>query len=204
MVKCSAILLAAGKSSRMGSLKALLPWEGTTLLQHQISQFQQSIIDQLIVVLGYQSSKLLPYLDQCSAEWIWNEQYEEGKTASIKKGILSLKEDSDCFIIASVDQPISQTFIDAMIGEFFQRQSKIIIPVYEGKRGHPILFSKEMIDELLEINEETQGLKAILHKRKDEIDEFNVVDQSVLFNFNSVQDYEAGILEGRLGRNESF
>lgn len=204
MVKCSAILLAAGKSSRMGSLKALLPWKGTTLLQHQIKQFQQSIIDQLIVVLGYQSTKLIPYLDHCSAEWVWNEHYEEGKTASIKKGILSLKEESDCCIIASVDQPVSRNLIDEMISEFFQRQSKIIIPVYEGKRGHPILFSKEMIDELLEINEETQGLKAILHKRKDEIRELDVAERSVLFNFNSPQDYEAVFLEGRSRQNESF
>lgn len=188
----------------MGSLKALLPWEGKTLLQHQVSQLQQSSINQLIVILGYQSSKLLPYLGQCSAEWVWNEHHEEGKTSSIKKGILSLKEDSDCFIIASVDQPVSQTLINTMIDEFFQRRSKIIIPVYKGKRGHPILFSIEMIDELLQINEESQGLKAILHKRKDEISELEVAERSVLFNFNSPQDYEAGILEGRSKRNESF
>lgn len=204
MVKCSAILLTAGKSTRMGSLKALLPWKGTTLLQHQLVQVNLSKVDQLIVVLGYQSTKLLPYLENGSAQLVWNEHYEMGKTESIKKGLLSLNGNSDCIIIASVDQPMSQTLIDAMINRFIETKSKIIIPVYNGKRGHPILFSTELLEELRQINEETNGLKAIVHKRKQEISELTVEDCSVLFNFNSPKDYEAGILEGRSKLNESF
>jgi molybdenum cofactor cytidylyltransferase len=204
MVKCSAILLTAGKSTRMGSLKALLPWKGTTLLQHQLSQFHLSKVDQLIVVLGYQSTKLLPYLENVSAQLVWNEHYEMGKTESIKKGLLSLNEKTDCIMIASVDQPVSQALIDAMVTQFIETKSKIIIPVYNGKRGHPILFSSELLEELRQINEDTNGLKAIVHKRKQEISELTVEDRSVLFNFNSPKDYEAGILEGGSKRNESF
>jgi molybdenum cofactor cytidylyltransferase len=204
MVKCSAILLTAGKSTRMGSLKALLPWKGTTLLQHQLSQFHLSKVDQLIVVLGYQSTKLLPYLENVSAQLVWNEHYEMGKTESIKKGLFSLNEKTDCIMIASVDQPVSQALIDAMVTQFIETKSKIIIPVYNGKRGHPILFSSELLEELRQINEDTNGLKAIVHKRKQEISELTVEDRSVLFNFNSPKDYEAGILEGGSKRNESF
>jgi molybdenum cofactor cytidylyltransferase len=204
MVKCSAILLTAGKSTRMGSLKALLPWKGTTLLQHQLAQVNLSKVDQLIVVLGYQSTKLLPYFEDVSAQLVWNEHYEMGKTESIKKGLLSLNENSDCIMIASVDQPMSQTLIDDMINHYILTKSKIIIPVYNGKRGHPILFSRELLEELRQINEETNGLKAIVHKRKHEISELAVEDRSVLLNFNSPKDYEAGILEGGAKRNESF
>jgi molybdenum cofactor cytidylyltransferase len=204
MVKCSAILLTAGKSTRMGSLKALLPWKGTTLLQHQLAQVNLSKVDQLIVVLGYQSTKLLPYLEHVSAQLVWNEHYEMGKTESIKKGLFSLNENTDCIMIASVDQPMSQTLIDAMINHYILTKSKIIIPIYNGKRGHPILFSTELLEELRQINEETSGLKAIVHKRKHEISELAVEDRSVLFNFNFPKDYEAAILEGGSKRNESF
>jgi molybdenum cofactor cytidylyltransferase len=204
MVKCSAILLTAGKSTRMGSLKALLPWKGTTLLQHQLAQVNLSKVDQLIVVLGYQSTKLLPYLEHVSAQLVWNEHYEMGKTESIKKGLLSLNENTDCIMIASVDQPLSQVVIDAMINHYILTKSKIIIPIYNGKRGHPILFSTELLEELRQINEETSGLKAIVHKRKQEISELTVEDRSVLFNFNFPKDYEAAILEGGSKRNESF
>lgn len=195
MVNCAAILLAAGKSSRMGSLKALLPWEGTTLLEHQLLQVNRSKVDQLIVVLGYQSTKLLSYFEDFSGQLVWNENYEKGKTESIKKGLLSLNENIDCFIIASVDQPIKQALIDSMINCFMETKSKIMIPVYDGKRGHPILFSSELIEELLQINEDTRGLKAILHKRKSEIHELLVSDRSVLFNFNSPEDYEQAFLK---------
>lgn len=204
MVNCSAILLTAGKSTRMGSLKALLPWDGTTLLQHQLSQFHLSSINQLIVVLGYQSNKLLPYIEPFSPHLVWNEHYEMGKTESIKKGLLSLNKNTDCFIIASVDQPVNVGLINTMINQFAETNSNIIIPVYDGKRGHPILFSTRLIEELLQINEETNGLKAIVHKRKQEINELMVEDRSVLYNFNSPKDYEAGIFEGRSKRNESF
>lgn len=180
----------------MGCLKALLPWEGTTLLQHQLYQLGQSNVGQMIVVIGYQSSKLLPYLENTTAHLVWNEHFEMGKTESIKKGLLSVKENTDCIIITAVDQPVSQFIIDKLIEHFIQTKSKVIIPVYKGKRGHPILFSTELRDELLQIEEETNGLKAIIHKWKNEISELKVEDRSVIYNFNSPMDYEKAFSKG--------
>jgi molybdenum cofactor cytidylyltransferase len=204
MVKCAAILLTAGKSTRMGCLKSLLPWEGMTLLQHQLFQLGLSKVDQLVAVLGYQSRKLIPYFENSSVHFVFNEQFELGKTESIKKGLLSIKEGTDCIMIISVDQPVNQLLLDSMINHFVQTKSKIIIPVYNGKRGHPILFSTELVEDLLQIKEETNGLKAVLHKWKNEINELNVEDRSVLFNFNSPKDYEEGFFERGLNCNERF
>jgi molybdenum cofactor cytidylyltransferase len=196
MVKCAGMLLAAGKSTRMSSLKALLPWEGTTLLQFQLTQLERSMIDQIIIVLGYESNKLLPYVEESSAHIVQNENYEKGKTESIKQGVLAIHKDADCFILSSVDQPVSYFLLDAMIHEFSLTNSNIIIPVYNKRRGHPILFSTKLREEIMQINEETYGLKAILQKRKDEISELVVEDYSVLFNFNNKKDYEEGISKG--------
>ncbi|WML43942.1 nucleotidyltransferase family protein [Neobacillus sp. PS3-40] len=204
MVKCAAILLTAGKSTRMGCLKSLLPWEGMTLLQHQLCQLGLSKVDQLVAVLGYQSRKLIPYFENTSVHFVFNEQFELGKTESIKKGLLSIKEGTDCIMIISVDQPVNQLLLDSMINHFVQTKSKIIIPVYNGKRGHPILFSTELVEDLLRIKEETNGLKAVLHKWKNEINELNVEDRSVLYNFNSPKDYEEGFFERGLNCNERF
>lgn len=204
MVKCAAILLTAGKSTRMGCLKSLLPWEGVTLLQHQLFQLGLSKVDQLIAVLGYQSRKLLPYFENTSVHFVFNEQFEMGKTESIKKGLLSIKVGTDCIMIISVDQPVNRLLLDSMINQFVQTKSKIIIPVYNGKRGHPILISTELVEDLLQIKEETNGLKAVIHKWKNEINELNVEDRSVLFNFNSPKDYEEGFFERGLNCNERF
>jgi molybdenum cofactor cytidylyltransferase len=188
----------------MGCLKSLLPWEGMTLLQHQLFHLELSKAVQLIAVLGYQSRKLLPYFENTSVQFVFNEHFELGKTESIKKGLLSIKEGTDCIMIISVDQPVNQLLLDSMINHFVQTKSKIIIPVYNGKRGHPILFSTELVEELLQIKEETNGLKAVLHKWKNEINELNVDDRSVLFNFNSPKDYEEGFFERGLNCNERF
>lgn len=193
MVKCAGLLLAAGKSTRMGSLKALLPWEGTTLLQFQLTQLERSMIDQIIIVFGYESNKLLSYVEESSAQIVWNQNYEKGKTESIKEGVLAVESDADCFIITSVDQPVNHILLDALIHQFRQTKANIIIPVYKERRGHPILLSTKIRDEIMQLNEETHGLKAILQKRNDEILELIVEDHSVLFNFNNEKDYKDGI-----------
>jgi molybdenum cofactor cytidylyltransferase len=192
MVKCAGLLLAAGKSTRMGSLKALLPWEGTSLLEYQLSQLERSKVDQLVVVLGYQASKLLPFVKRTTAQLVWNPDYEQGKATSIKKGVAAIDHNADCIIILSVDQPVSHSLIDVMINEFNQTNRNIIIPIYKNRRGHPILFSTKIRDEIMQINEETFGLKAILQNRSQEIKELKVEEESVLFNFNDEKDYWKG------------
>jgi molybdenum cofactor cytidylyltransferase len=196
MVKCAGLLLAAGKSTRMGSLKALLPWEGTTLLQYQLSQLERSMLNQIFIILGYESSKLLPYVEESSSRIVCNQNYEKGKSESIKAGVLAIEDDYDCFIITSVDQPVNHILLNALIHRFRQTNTNIIIPVYNKRRGHPILLSTKLRDEIMQINEETQGLRAILQKRNDEICELIVEDQSVLFNFNNKKDYEIGFSKG--------
>jgi molybdenum cofactor cytidylyltransferase len=192
MVKCAGLLLAAGKSTRMGSLKALLPWEGTSLLEYQLSQLERSKVDQLVVVLGYQASKLLPFVKRTTAQLVWNPDYEQGKATSIKKGVAAIDHNADCIIILSVDQPVSHSLIDVMINEFNQTNRNIIIPIYKNRRGHPILCSTKIRDEIMQINEETFGLKAILQNRSQEIKELKVEEESVLFNFNDEKDYWKG------------
>jgi molybdenum cofactor cytidylyltransferase len=195
MVRCAAILLAAGKSTRMGCLKALLPWQGTTLLEYQIAQLRQADIHSFIIVLGYHYEKLLPYIKVDWAHVVVNEDFEKGKTDSIKKGLLAMKAWHDCAIITAVDQPVNDQVMKALIRQFKQTKSKIIIPKYNGKRGHPILVSMELREELLQMKEETNGLKAVLHKWGNEICELEVRDPSILYNFNSPIDYRC-VLKG--------
>jgi molybdenum cofactor cytidylyltransferase len=196
MVNCSGVLLAAGKSTRMGSLKALLPWEGTTLIQFQLTQLERSIINPIIIVLGYEANKLLPYVEESSARIVWNQEYEKGKTESIKLGMLAVEKDADCIIIMSVDQPVNHILLDALIERFRQTNANIVLPVYNKRRGHPILLSTRLRDEIMQLNEETHGLRAILQNRNDEISELIVDDYSVLFNFNNKKDYEEANSKG--------
>jgi molybdenum cofactor cytidylyltransferase len=190
MIRCSGILLAAGFSSRMGSVKALLPWEGKTLLEHQLTQMSQSKMTQSIIVLGWQANTLLSYIEKRSCDVVVNPHFEKGKTESVKSGLRAVKKEADCLILMNIDQPVTYQILNQMIDHFYQTKKNIVIPVYKERRGHPILFSTSLIEELSHVKEETQGLKEIIHRRSEDISELNINDPSILLNFNTIDDFE--------------
>ena len=102
-----AILLAAGESSRMGQLKALLPWRGVTLLEHQIGSLIAAGVYHVVVVLGHDANLLKPIVESADgAHWVLNGDYREGKTTSIKSGMSDLiASRTKHVVLLSVDQP---------------------------------------------------------------------------------------------------
>ena len=100
------ILLAAGESSRMGQLKALLPWRGRALLQHQVSALRDGGAEHVIVVLGHRADELSPLLDGLDGvSWTLNLEYLQGKTTSIKAGLAALEKDAVDEISAAERRP---------------------------------------------------------------------------------------------------
>lgn len=196
----AAILLAAGQSSRMGFPKGLLEWKGMPLLPYQIQQIQRSIIDQLIVVLGDHYDVYYPLitLEGPLDKMVHNEQWKEGKSTSIRKGLAHIHESAQAILFINIDQPISHIIIKKLIGSFLEHGKGIYIPVHQSKRGHPILISSEYKHELMKIKEETQGLKHILQNHSADVYPIEVDEPSILYNFNSLSDYQ-----GR-GGNESI
>mgnify|MGYP001946852889 FL=1 len=197
----SALLLAAGRSSRMGRLKGLLPWQGKPLIEWQITQLRQSVIDDLIVVLGYQAEQYEPYLQAFEITTVLNTDCNRGKCSSILKGLQSVTPHTDAILIAAVDQPMRGETVNRMIRFMEQSDKGIVIPVYRGKRGHPVLFSATLREELLQINEETQGLKNVLRTQSEKIAELHIDDSYVLYNFNRPSDFLSACYEERKETN---
>lgn len=183
------ILLAAGYSSRMGGLKALLPWNGKTLIEHQLVEMKNSYLTQTIVVLGWQASLLLPYIENSYAKVMLNPRYQLGKTESIKTGLKGISKNAQCVLLINIDQPVTEQVINRLIEQYTEKNANIIIPICNGKRGHPILFSAELIGELSQIKEESKGLREIIQRREEDICELELDDPSILFNFNTVEDF---------------
>jgi molybdenum cofactor cytidylyltransferase len=187
------ILLAAGYSSRMGTLKALLSWKGKTLIEHQLAEMNRSKLNQSIVVLGWQASLILPYIENSCAEVMLNDQYSLGKTESIKTGLKGMNQDAQCVLLINIDQPVNQQVINKLIEQYTRKNANIVIPVYNGRRGHPILFSAKLLEELSQIKEESKGLREIIQRRKDDISELEIDDPSILFNFNTIDDFNRAL-----------
>ena len=161
-----AILLAAGESRRMGQLKALLPWQGASLLVHQVCTLREAGADLVVVVLGHQAEQLRSLVEgQQGVTCVLNPDYLQGKTTSIKAGLEALgQHELAAILILNVDQPRSAETVRYLLQCHRSGSALITIPAHQGKGGHPIILDPSLMDELLLINEETQGLKVVVQR----------------------------------------
>ena len=193
-----AILLAAGESSRMGQLKALLPWRGTSLLEHQLRSLLDAGVQKVIVVLGHDSDRLKPIVESVEgASWTLNEDYLQGKTTSLKAGVAALagQKVSDVLLL-NVDQPRSVDTVRTLLERHQVSPFAITIPTHGGKGGHPIFITAQLLPELAEIEEETQGLKAVVRRHADATERFEVDDPTVLRDLNTPEQYQQALDSG--------
>jgi molybdenum cofactor cytidylyltransferase len=202
-----AILLAAGDSERMGAPKALLDWHGLPLLTHQLHQIQRSRVDECLVVLGRDAQRLEPLVSPgfrpgWKARPVHNPCPDEGKCSSIHAGLGALASRPDGILIAAVDQPVDHRLLNALIdaaeeewerGEECARRT-IVVPAFHGRRGHPPLFFRSLIGELLGVDEAGEGLKAVVRRDPARVLQVPWTDAAVLTNLNTPVDLEAARL----------
>ncbi len=188
----TAILLAGGQSSRMGQLKGLLPWQGRTLFEFQIETLLKSPFSDVITVLGYRSELFEPIAKNYPVKIIKNNLFHTGKCSSIIAGLKEAGEAQN-ILISAVDQPASKQTIESLYSGHSKEKSLITVPVYQNKRGHPVLFSKLLRRDLLAIKEESKGLRSIFQKYKNDVHEIPVNDSGILLNLNTLNDYKRAL-----------
>ena len=189
-----AILLAAGESSRMGQLKALLPWRGRTLLEHQVSALREGGADRVIVVFGHRADELRPLVqDTDGVSWTLNPDYLQGKTTSIKAGLSALDSDADDILLLNVDQPRATEDIAYILNVHRANNYAVTVPEYNGKGGHPIVLSARLWPELIGINEETQGIKAVVRRRPEAVHRIPLDNPEILLDLNTPEQYRAAV-----------
>lgn len=195
MADTVAVLLAAGESRRMARLKALLPWQGTTLLDHQVSTLKSAGVHRVVVVLGARAESLRPIVaGREGVTWVVNPRYAQGKTTSIKAGLASLgPEPPGAVLFLNVDQPRSPQTIQNLLSEHNARGGLITIPTYKGKGGHPIIVAPALLAELGSIDEESLGIKAVVRRHEADVCRLEVADPEVLWDLNTPEDYQAAL-----------
>lgn len=200
MSRTAAILLAAGDSTRMGSPKALVEWHGRPLLTHQVERIRDSRVDDCVVVLGRDAGTLEPLVPSAARSrrtmrTIVNPRHAEGRCSSILAGLAALASPPAAVAIVSVDQPLAEHLLDALLDAAGREWSgagarTILIPAFLGRRGHPPLFQGSLLPELLAIGEATEGLKAVVRRRPARVLELPWEDDLILLNLNAGIDLE--------------
>ena len=194
--RISAIILAAGKSSRFGSTKQIMPLGKSTLLETTIDNYLSSDAGEIVVVLGHMSGNLSRFLGDRPVKRIMNPRYNEGMSTSLIAGIRSVNPDAGGIIIALADQPLVDTAtINKLIKAFGTGKRKgIIVPVYNGQRGNPVIFSRKYIDEILEIKGDVGG-KEIIYRHPEDVKEVAVDCKGVLQDIDTPEQYQEAIKE---------
>jgi len=185
------VLLAAGESTRMGELKALLPWEGRTLLEYQVAQLLQAPLAEVAVVLGHRAPELRSFLPRHEPRLrtVYNRRYRRGKSTSVIAGLEALTPGWQAVLVLGVDQPRPAWVLERLLDA--QREAGVLLTVasHQGQRGHPVVFAAALGAELLAITEERQGLREVVQRHAGEINQVEFQTPLVLVNLNTRQDY---------------
>jgi molybdenum cofactor cytidylyltransferase len=187
----AAIILAAGASERMGYPKPLLPYRGRPFLTGILDAAFASGIDLRVVVLGYYADKIKQELDLSGVIVTTNEDLESGPIGSIRAGIRALAPHSvEAALVWPVDRPhVPVATVAALLDAYRETHRAIVAPVFQGRRGHPVLFARSVFDELLAAPDD-QGARYVVRRDPTRVATVEVADSSVLEDFNTPDDYK--------------
>jgi len=189
----AAAILAAGQSTRMGSVKQLLPLWGKPMLQHTISHIEASRADYIVLVLGYKARDIEKGLELRRTRVIYNHDYARGMSSSIRAAVKSLPEEVEAVVFVLGDQPlVKPSTIDRLIQAYLSQSggARIFIPVYRGRRGNPVLIHRSLFPLLLGL-EGDRGARNLIDENPELVSEVEVEDPGVLIDVDTFDDYKA-------------
>jgi molybdenum cofactor cytidylyltransferase len=182
----AAIVLAAGKSERMGSPKALLPISGRTFLENILDAISRTSIEETVVVVGHHRKEIEAAVKMPSV--VFNADYEKGMITSLQTGIRALSWDTSGAFLFLVDHPLVESAtIEVMIANL--APNRIVLPTFEGRRGHPVLFSSEVLEEILALPY-SEGANIVVRKNPDRIFEVPVNAPGILVDVDTPEQFE--------------
>jgi molybdenum cofactor cytidylyltransferase len=180
----AAVILSGGASSRMGSPKALLPYQGRPFLEHLLEVTARREINVRRVVLGAHAEPIAKAVNLKADEIVINEDWEKGQLSSIQAAIRSLPAGTEGILLCLIDHPlISAELVQNLIEQFYKSKKPIVLPLYAGRRGHPVIFSAALYDELLRAPLET-GARAVVWAHSTEVEVVPTNEEGCVLNLN--------------------
>lgn len=184
------IILAAGEGRRMGRTKQLLPFRGRTILECVVDSALASALQRVIVVLGHQADMLEPLLKGRDVGVVINPDYGSGQSTSLKAGLHAVTDDADAALFLLGDQPLitPETINRILTAYQLSPSSPIIQPLFERKRGNPVLFNRETFAGIESLNGDC-GARALFEEYADRILGVTVDDPAIHMDVDTEEDF---------------
>jgi molybdenum cofactor cytidylyltransferase len=185
------VVLSAGESSRMGEPKALLPIDGQTFIERIVTALKNSGLARIVVVLGFNAAEMRRKIEHLPVEIVVNPNYKQGQLSSLQAAVRHLESDSNCdgMLVHLVDHPyIDPGLVRAMLQRFNDSKKLVVVPRHQGKRGHPVIFSRALFSELLNAPMD-EGAKAVVNAHRDETLEIDTEDVGITLDIDTPELY---------------
>lgn len=188
-VVVSAIILAAGKSKRMGQPKLMMPLKGSTILEQTIDSYLNSTVSEVIVVVGNRAEEMVGLIVSRPVKVAVNPAYHQGMSTSIVSGLGLVGDKSQAIMLALADQPfVDSHTINRLIEAFGGHNKGIAIPVCQGKQGHPVIFALKYKGELLGLKGDVGG-REVIDRHPDDILEVTVDCAGINIDIDTMSGY---------------
>ncbi len=182
----TALVLAAGRSTRMGSNKLLEFLGDRPLLHHTVEAALRSKANPVFVVTGHQDEAIRSTLSACDVCFVANPDYAKGLSTSLKAGIAALPSSCQGVIVLLGDMPlIESSLIDRIIKTFQSSpDASAVVPTYQGEWGNPVLIARRLFDDVQSL-EGDAGARKLLMSHRDEVIESPVETSSILMDLDT-------------------
>lgn len=187
----SCILLTAGLSSRFGSPKALARMNQETVIEYLQRLLLATAIAEIIVVLGHHAHSIKPLLfNHKRIRVVYNKDYKLGQTSSFKAGLGEIASSTEGVMLLPIDYPmIRKETLEELIGYFLRERPSILVPVWQGQRGHPPLFHARIKEEIRSMDP-SLGVNTIIRRHQTDTVILSVDDRGVVQSFNTQREFD--------------
>lgn len=178
----------------MGTPKPLLDWFGQSLVEYQTASLLGGGVNSVIVVTGAHAERLRPLLDGMElVKAVNNPDYATGKASSVRVGVAALGTDCDAVMLLAVDQPRPAWVVEQVLESHRIANALITSPRHSGHGGHPLVFSARLFDELMSVSDTNEGVREIMSRYADEVNDVLFDSSVVRLDLNTPDDYAAAL-----------
>lgn len=184
------LILAGGRSSRMGRLKPLLPFAGSTVLECAIRTLTGAGLDEVVVVVGHEGERLRPAVERLGVRCVTNPDHAQGMFTSVVAGVRALPPGAAGCLVLPADMPAVRSRTVRLLARVFgETGAAVVYPSFEGRRGHPPLVSARVFPSVLS-SDGRGGLHAVLESFAPQACAVRVLDEGVVLDLDTPADYE--------------